>query len=417
MELKRNSHRFELIFWLNSLIMKGLFLFVLTIGLHLLAHSNADSTHLEKIMVNFWGRELWFTKPVNIDRNLIETSPINQFQWLKIHLSNKKTIKLQEELESYRSKNKLDDWFYFQLLRRISQKIISKYENYSGYTLIKYFLLHQSGYDAKIFLSSNKILLYARSNDTVYNIPVKVIDQKQYVCLNYHDYDFNIDFKNEKFEMIAHEIGENRSFDYKINKMPSFPKELTVNKTIRFIYRNKKEEFTFPVNPYAREYFRNYPVIDYRYHFNIPFSEDIESSLIKALKTRLAEQSLKEGISYLMAFTRYSFDYAADRDIYGTEKRMSPEETLYAENSDCEDRSSLLFALITKIYALPVIIVSYPDHVNLGVMLEKPLGRGIWHNGKRFTICEPTPQRKDYRLGRMDKKTLNRGFEIAYAQE
>jgi hypothetical protein len=61
-----------------------------------------------------------------------------------------------------------------------------------------------------------------------------------------------------------------------------------------------------------------------------------------------------------------------------------------------------------------MIVLSYPTHINIGVALEKPIGKCITYNGKSYTICEPTPQKKNYGIGEMDKTVLNEGFEIVY---
>jgi hypothetical protein len=46
--------------------------------------------------------------------------------------------------------------------------------------------------------------------------------------------------------------------------------------------------------------------------------------------------------------------------------------------------------------------------------MDKPIGKGISYNGKVYTICEPTPQKKEYGLGKMDKTILKEGFEIVH---
>ncbi|MEY2648532.1 MAG: hypothetical protein RL282_1245, partial [Bacteroidota bacterium] len=84
------------------------------------------------------------------------------------------------------------------------------------------------------------------------------------------------------------------------------------------------------------------------------------------------------------------------------------------EKSDCEDRAALFFYLVKKIYNLPMIVLSYPSHINIGIAMDKPIGKGISYNGKLYTICEPTPQKKEYGLGKMDKTILKEGFEIVH---
>jgi hypothetical protein len=93
-----------------------------------------------------------------------------------------------------------------------------------------------------------------------------------------------------------------------------------------------------------------------------------------------------------MHFTRYAFLYERDTDVFGREKRFSPEETLLYDYSDCEDRAALFFCLVKEIYNLPMIVLVYPKHVSIAVEFEKPIGQTIVYNGKKYTVCEPTPK-------------------------
>jgi hypothetical protein len=106
--------------------------------------------------------------------------------------------------------------------------------------------------------------------------------------------------------------------------------------------------------------------------------------------------------------------YEADSLMYGREKRFSPEETLASEWSDCEDYAGLFFSLVREVYDLPMIVLSYPDHINVAVNLKKSKGKTIMHNGKIYTVCEPTPQKKVLYLGQMEKKLSKQPYEVVY---
>lgn len=116
-----------------------------------------------------------------------------------------------------------------------------------------------------------------------------------------------------------------------------------------------------------------------------------------------------------MRFTRYAFLYEKDSEIFGKEKRLSPEETLLYKYSDCEDRAALFFYLVKEIYNLPMIVLVYPNHVTIAVQLAKPVGKPIVYNGKKYSVCEPTPQKQDLRLGQRIPSLSKVGYEIVYA--
>jgi hypothetical protein len=237
----------------------------------------------------------------------------------------------------------------------------------------------------------------------------------QYVCLNYHDYQFQINFQLEKFyKQFENITQQGKDFNYRITYLPSFQRESYAEKTISFKYKHKKQNYKVLLNIEMQDYFTNYPVTEYRYQFNIPFSEITYNTLIPQLKSRIKNLSVNEGVEYLMLFVRDGFEFETDTKLFGREKRLSAEETLISSSSDCEDRSALFFSLVKEIFNLPMAIISYPEHVNVAIQLPKPKGIGITINNKVFTICEPTPQEFKHGIGWMSKQQRNETYEIAY---
>jgi len=326
-----------------------------------------------------------------------------------------KVAPLQAEIERFKNNLKLPDWLVYQLIRRVAEQINSKYEDYTKYTLTKFVLLKATGYEPLIYTSNDKILLYIKSTDTIFNLQNKIINDKQYVCLNYHDYGHQINFETEKFYQQYIEFVQNgKDFKYTINYLPSFQKETYVERKISFRYRQKNEFYKILVNPEIQDYFNNYPVTEYRYQFSIPFSEIAFNTLLPDLKKRIKDLSVENGVEYLMIFVRDGFEFETDTKLFGREKRLSAEETLTYNSSDCEDRSALFFLLVKEIYNLPMAIISYPEHVNVAVKLPEQKGRTIKIDNVHFTICEPTPQKTKRGIGWMPKEIRKQPFEVAY---
>jgi hypothetical protein len=185
----------------------------------------------------------------------------------------------------YKEQYKLDDWLYYQLIRRTAQSISPKGENYTAYTIYKWFLLCKSGYNATLQVTDGKILFYVQSDEVIYDIPYHFKDGKQYVCLNYHDYGSMIDFDQEKFtELPIHIPGAEKAFSYKINQLPSFKPEDYLEKDLLFNIYQTEYHLKIKLNPQIKTIFANYPVVDYASYFNIPLSKETYSSLIPLLK-------------------------------------------------------------------------------------------------------------------------------------
>ncbi len=387
-------------------------LFFLCLLLYLDCYSNS-LTNKDTLAVNFLSSEYTFV----LEKNSLKAS-IQQLSENKSSAKELPTALLQpavEKINVLQKELKLADWLVYQLIRRVAEQINSKYEDYTQYTLTKYALLTAVGFEPVIYTSKEKILLYVKSSDIIYNLPNKRINGKQYVCLNYHDYKFQINFQLEKFyKQFENLEKEGRDFHYSINYLPSFQKSSYLEKTIAFNYKNKLETFHVPVNTEMQDYFTNYPVTEYRYQFNIPFSEITYNTLIPELKSRIKKLTPEKGVEYLMLFVRDGFEFETDTKLFGREKRLSAEETLISSSSDCEDRSALFFSLVKEIYNLPMAILSYPEHVNVAVLLPKTKGIPVTINNQRFTICEPTPQKIKRGIGWMPKELRKDPIEIAF---
>ena len=257
--------------------------------------------------------------------------------------------------------------------------------------------------------------MYVQSEETIYNIPSRISDGKQYVCLNYHDYN-SIDFEKDNFTEIRMGIPPAaHSFSYKVTQLPDFDPENYLEKEIKFNYNQDEYHFKVKLNPQVQAIFANYPVVDYSYYFNRPLSNETYKSLIPFLKKNVQGMNKKRGMDYLMRFTRYAFLFERDSESFGKEKRLSPEETLLYQYSDCEDRAALFFYLVKEIYNLPMIVIVYPQHVTIAVQFAKPVGKPIVYDGKKYSICEPTPQSKDLRLGQRMPGLNKVSYEVVYA--
>ena len=318
-------------------------------------------------------------------------------------------------LLQYREQYRPDDWLYYQLVRKVAQYISPKGENYYRYTFFKWWLLTESGYDARLLISGHYLLFYVQSDEAIYNIPSRITEDKQYVCLNYHDYGA-IDFTTFRFADVT-PLANNtaRPFSYKVHHLPDFKPSDYTDKDVQFSDGLKEYAFRIKVNPQVKTIFTNYPVVDYDLQFNMPLSRPTYESLIPSLKKEIKGLKQKDGVEFLMRFTRYAFLFKPDTEAFGTEKRLTPEQTLLYDYSDCEDRAALFFFLVKEIYNLPMLVLTYPKHVTVAVQFDKAYGKTIEYNGTLYTVCEPSPQAVDLRLGQMLPELSKTAYQVAYA--
>ena len=318
-------------------------------------------------------------------------------------------------LVQYKNQYGPDDWLYYQAVRKVAQHISPKADNYYRYTFYKWWLLQQSGYDVVLTWSGNYLLFYVQCDENIYNIPYRLKGGKQYVCLNYHDYG-SIAFEENKFEEIVLQQCDNaKPFSYKVTHLPEFNQADYAEKEILFDYGLNQYQFRIKLNPQVKTIFTNYPVVDYELQCNMPLSRSTYESLIPSLKNATKKLATKDGVDFLMRFTRYAFLFKPDGEAFGGEKRLSPEQTLLYEYSDCEDRAALFFYLVKEMYDLPMLVLTYPKHVTVAVQFEKGYGKTIEYNGVKYSICEPSPQKYDLRIGQLLPELKHQAYEIAYA--
>lgn len=369
----------------------------------------------EKFTVYYFGDTI--TVPSNIEFPEIEAKKILTEKDVAEFYNQARELQFKPLIEAilaYKKKYALDDWLFYQLIRRTAEQLYPKRKNFEYYTISKWLLLVQSGYNAKLAFINEKLLLYVQSNDNIYDIPLFNLNDKQFVCLNIHDF-AKINFKESELKKVNIEVANaDKSFSYKINKIPDFKEKYINEKEVFFKYHKRMNSFKISIDVQMEILFNNYPAVDFDYYFNIPISTNTYNSLIPFLKDAVKKMSQKNGVDFLMHFTRNAFLYETDQQNFGTEKRLSPEQTLMNKYSDCDDRVSLFYYLVKEIYNLPMIVLLYPTHVTMAVELAKPIGNPIEYKGRKFTFCEPTPQKDNLPIGKLMDEYNGKEYKIAF---
>ena len=388
------------------------------LGLFLLLPFILKAQQSAKISFDFYGDTIQFacTDMANVRfDDTLSARAINAF-YEKISATN--YAPAVEALQHYKQTHKPDDWVYYQLVRKTAQVMSPKAKNYYRYTLYKWFLLCKTNYNATLNIIGDRLLFYVQSDDDIYDIPSFKRDGKRYLCLNYHDYSYNIDFDHNTLRNVAIAVpGATNSFSYRVTQLPDFRPESYYEKELEFNYHDVPYHFKVKMNEDVKKMFTNYPVADYQLYFNAPLSKETYNTLIPQLKDNIKYMSVKHGIDYLMHFTRYAFMYETDKDNFGREKHLSPEQTLLYDHSDCEDRAALFYCLVKEIYNLPMIVLAFPHHLTIAVQFDKPSGTPIIYHGHAYTVCEPTPQTEDLPVGGISADLVKSPYEIAFSYE
>lgn len=129
-------------------------------------HALADNFSIEFYNGTF-NFELNETSKISFTEELTPESILNFYK--KLNQSNYQP--LLYSLLAYKEKHQLNDWIYYQLIRKTAQQISPKVENYHRYTLYKWFLLSKSGYDARLSIGNNRLIFYVKNDENINDIP------------------------------------------------------------------------------------------------------------------------------------------------------------------------------------------------------------------------------------------------------
>jgi len=72
---------------------------------------------------------------------------------------------------------------------------------------------------------------------------------------------------------------------------------------------------------------------------------------------------------------------------------------------------------VKEIYDLPMITLLYPTHITMAVGFDRPTGKYIVYKGKKYSVCEPTPQKEDLRIGQLSANLKNQRYQVVYSYD
>ena len=124
---------------------------------------------------------------------------------------------------------------------------------------------------------------------------------------------------------------------------------------------------------------------------NTPLDSSIKQKLYPALAEAMDGKSYPEAADILLDFVQSAFVYEYDDKVWGGDRALFAEESLFYPYCDCEDRSILYSRLVRDLLGLDVILVYYPGHLATAVKFDEPLkGDYIQLGSDKYLVCDPT---------------------------
>lgn len=302
-----------------------------------------------------------------------------------------------------RKDNQLSDWAYYEVLKELTEKFCGKGTNEA--TLLLGYIYSQSGYKLRIGrdYENNKLLLLLASQHTIYNKAGYKLDGEIFYKIDSNSRSMSLSkaaFTNEKNRSLyiseasfpnetslSLAITKAQKFDYaqsptrtiQAKGYPDFKVTIHTNKNLLSFY-----------DTYLPSRINDNEMTRWAFYANTPISEDVRDELYPQLHAQLDHLSQKEAVSRLMNLIQ-TIPYVYDDSIWHCDRAFFPEESLYYEGCDCEDRAILLSRLVRDILGLKTILIYYPGHLAMGICFTEPVkGDTISYRGKEYLVCDAT---------------------------
>lgn len=284
------------------------------------------------------------------------------------------------ELVNYKTELKLNDWAYYHLVQTLSENLNNSAVNQK---LFIWFMLNHSGYDARLAHVDDKISLLIPVKQQLYHLTHIEMESSIYYLMD--------NWESSKIKTY------NRSFAPATRIMDfNLYESLIIGNSIEsrdFTILNGSDSITFKMdyNPYWISLFKTYPQGDLTIFFNASVSPEAKRSIIKNLSPIIESMSEKEALDFLLGYVQYGFHYKRDNDQFGYEKFLFPEETLYYNYSDCEDRAIYFAWLVRELLDLKVVGLKYKGHIATAVAISEDVqGDFIEFRDQKYFIADPT---------------------------
>lgn len=331
------------------------------------------------LSVSFFGTSLYFTIDSNLKKARFypqnKDGIINSFSVF----AASDTATLLEEIKTVSQTMVLNDWGIYLLVQKISGNVFYDFDDRK---LFMWFVLNKLGYDTKVALSDEHIVLLSLTKQTLYATPAYNIKSKKYYFLS-KEFTPRAVYTYEQNYPNAH-----KALDFTLSKLPHFMQKRE-KKHRTFTFNAKRYEVNYSYNKNLVDFMGTYPQVNYSVYFNAPLEAQTLRDIEQSFKPYLDGKKMNFGINFLLRFVQSAFGYERDQDQFGKEKVMFAQETLFYDKSDCEDRATLYARLVKEFFGISVVGVKYKNH--MATALYIPLkGVDVKVHSRRYVIADPT---------------------------
>lgn len=350
-----------------------------------------DQKEFSKMPFNFYGLDLEVRLDETQRINLGKIDPDRIADALQ-YFSRRDFDNLIYDCQQLKKEYNMCDWAYLQMLRTICDQFCGPNTNEG--TLLMGYLYYQSGYKVRFASSigdSPRLYMLLGSKHSIigkpfytidgikYYYPFEDIPESVFICQASFPKEQGLSLFIPKSQKMALASTNDRAIQSE--RYPDLNISVNVNKNLIDFYD------TYPVS-----YLGTNSTTKWVMYAETPLDESIKNQIYPALKKNIEGLSELEAVNHLLNLVQTGLKYEYDEKVWGHDRVFFAEESLFYPYCDCEDRSILFTRLVRDLVGLECVLIYYPGHLASAVHFnEDPKGGSYYeHNGKKFTVCDPT---------------------------
>jgi len=296
-----------------------------------------------------------------------------------------------EAVQARRDEMGLSDWGYYVYLRDLGNRLYEKKGRSAGSnaaTLWTWFMMMKSGYAVRVGYRENNVFLLLPVDAQIYDRPQMYLNDRRYYLMG----DESGGGSLRTYEGQHEEADRSLSVDEQT--LPDL-RGTTKKRSASFSYDGERYNIEFAYDTAVLDYLRAYPNVELRVLFRSGVSSAAQSALKNALTPHLEERSAREALTFLLRFVQFATKYKRDRENFGEERYLFPEESLAVSASDCEDRAVLFAYLVRTLLDRRVVGLKWPSHIATAVkagggLEAAPEDRTLTVDGTTYIMADPT---------------------------
>ena len=277
---------------------------------------------------------------------------------------------------------RLSDWGYLRLVEKMAEAAFPGEKDEA--TVLKMFLLTQSGYKVRIGNNVRHLVILIPSDDEIYNYSYVNVNRTKYYVIDQNRGPSSLRVYDQEFP-------REQMFSLVLREQPALPTSASAKRNLSSKY-GEGISADVAVNKNLVAFYDDYPLSN-RWDANVyaSLSDDAKAQLYPALRAAISGKDQLEAANILLRFVQTAFDYKTDDEQFGYERALFSDETLYYPYSDCEDRAILYSVLVRELLGLNAVLVHYPGHLATAVRFDSDVNGDYFNlNGEKYVVCDPT---------------------------